>query len=35
MKFLDTNVFVYLVDDRDPSKQGRARSIIAEALGNP
>jgi len=35
MKFLDTNVFVYFVDDRDPGKQVCARSIIAEALGNP
>lgn len=35
MKFLDTNVFVYFVDDRDPIKQARARLIIAEALGSP
>ena len=35
MKSLDTNVLVYLVDDRDSFKRERARSIIAEALGNP
>lgn len=35
MKFLDTNVFVYFADDRDPVKQARARSVIAEALGSP
>ena len=35
MKFLDTNVLVYLVDDRDPGKQARARSIVAESLANP
>ena len=33
MIFLDANVFVYLIDDRDLSKQRRARSIIADALG--
>jgi len=35
MKFLDTNVFVYFVDDRDPVKQACARLIIAEAIGSP
>ena len=33
MIFLDANVFVYLIDDRDLSKQRRARGIIADALG--
>jgi len=35
MKFLDTNVFVYFVDDRDPVKQARARLIIAESIESP
>lgn len=32
MKFIDTNLFVYLVDDRDALKQVRARSIVADAF---
>ena len=35
MTFLDTNILVYLIDGRDAVKQARARSILAEALGNP
>ena len=35
MTFLDTNILVYLIDARDAAKQACARSIIAEALGNP
>ena len=33
MTFIDTNVFVYLIDGRDPLKQSRARSIISDAFG--
>ena len=32
MTFIDTNVFVYLIDGRDPFKQARARAVIAEAF---
>ena len=35
MIFLDANVFVYLIDDRDLSKQRRAHDIIADAMGRP
>jgi predicted nucleic acid-binding protein len=28
---LDSNVLVYLVDSRDPARQGRAREIVARA----
>ena len=34
MTFIDTNVFVYLIDGRDPFKQSRARSIISDAFGS-
>jgi predicted nucleic acid-binding protein len=30
--FLDTNIFVYTFDDRDPGKRDRARALVAEAL---
>jgi predicted nucleic acid-binding protein len=30
--FIDTNIFVYSFDDRDPAKKARAVSLIAEAL---
>ena len=32
MTFIDTNVFVYLIDGRDPFRQARARAVIAEAF---
>ena len=32
MTFLDTNVLVYAVDGKEPTKQGVARKIIIEAL---
>ena len=35
MKFIDTNVFVYFADGRDPAKQSVARSVLADAIGNP
>ena len=34
MKFLDTNVFVYFVDSRNPEKQAIARTVLANAIGN-
>lgn len=30
--FLDTNIFVYTFDDRDPGKRDRARTLVTEAL---
>lgn len=30
--FLDTNIFAYCFDDRDPAKKERSLSLIAEAL---
>ena len=33
MTFLDTNVLVYAVDQKDPSKQAKARDIIVDAIG--
>ena len=35
MKFIDSNVFVYFADGRDPAKQSVARSVLADAIGNP
>ena len=34
MKFLDTNVFVYFVDRRNPEKQAVARTVLTNAIGN-
>jgi len=34
MKFLDTNVFVYFVDSRNPEKQAIARTVLTNAIGN-
>ncbi len=34
MKFLDTNVFVYFVDSRNPEKQTIARTVLSNAIGN-
>ncbi|MDE2851690.1 MAG: PIN domain-containing protein [Acidobacteriota bacterium] len=31
--FLDTNIFVYTFDRRDPEKQARARALVEQALG--
>ena len=31
MRFIDTNVFVYAIDDRDAVKQARAREIVLNA----
>ena len=33
MTFLDTNVLVYAVDQKDPLKQSKARDIIVGAIG--
>ena len=35
MTFLDTNIFVYSADAADKVKQGRAYSIIRNAVDNP
>ena len=35
MKFIDTNVLVYFVDGRNQAKQSIARTVIANAIGNP
>ena len=35
MKFIDSNVFVYFADGRDPAKQSIARAVLADAIGNP
>ena len=35
MKFIDTNVLVYFVDGRNQAKQSIARTVIADAIGNP
>ena len=35
MKFIDSNVFVYFADGRDPAKQSVARAVLADAIGNP
>ena len=35
MIFLDTNIFVYSADVKDKTKQGRAYSIIRNAVDNP
>ncbi len=35
MKFIDTNVLVYFVDGRNRAKQSIARTVIADAIGNP
>ena len=35
MKFIDTNVLVYFVDGRNQDKQSIARTVIADAIGNP
>ena len=32
MTFIDTNVIVYSVDQKDPAKQRRAREIVANAI---
>ena len=32
--FLDTNVFVYLFDETDPSKQKRAESLVNDSLAS-
>lgn len=32
MTFIDTNVIVYAVDRKDPTKQGTARAIVARAM---
>ena len=32
MKFIDTNILVYVADIRDPQKQGIAEDIVAAAL---
>ena len=34
MTFIDSNIFVYSVDVRDPRKQSIAKSIIMDALKN-
>ena len=33
MTFLDTNVIVYSVDQKNPAKQAIARKIVARAIG--
>ena len=33
MTFIDTNVFVYLIDDRNLAKQKSARDIVVDAMG--
>ncbi len=30
--FLDTNIFVYTFDSREPKKQARAQDLVADAL---
>ena len=35
MKSIDTNVLVYFVDGRNRAKQSIARTVIADAIGNP
>ncbi len=30
--FIDTNIFVYTFDDRNPAKQARARALIREGM---
>lgn len=32
--FLDTNIFVYTFDAREPAKQGRARQLVGQALSH-
>jgi predicted nucleic acid-binding protein len=32
--FLDTNIFVYTFDAREPAKQDRARQLVGQALSN-
>ena len=34
MKFIDSNVFVYFADGRNPKKQAVARTVLADAIGN-
>ncbi len=34
MKFIDSNVFVYFADGRNPKKQAIARTVLADAIGN-
>ena len=34
MKFIDSNVFVYFADGRNPRKQAIARAVLADAIGN-
>ena len=34
MKFIDSNVFVYFADGRNPKKQAIARAVLADAIGN-
>ena len=34
MKFLDTNILVYVADIRDPKKQMAAEDLVMEALGS-
>ena len=33
-KFLDTNVFFYSIDTRDPAKQAKARALIADLVNS-
>ena len=35
MKFIDSNVLVYFADCRNQTKQAIARSVLADAIGNP
>ena len=30
--FLDTNIFIYTFDDREPEKQNKAQELVSEAL---
>ena len=34
MKFLDTNVIVYSIDDKSAEKHAKAKRIVCEAVGN-
>ena len=34
MKFLDTNVIVYSIDDKNADKHAKAKRIVCEAVGN-
>ena len=34
MKFLDTNVIVYSIDDKSAEKHTKAKRIVCEAVGN-